>query len=237
MSPGWFVTGTDTEIGKTLVSAALLYRLGAEGERVVGMKPVASGARVTPDGLRNDDAMQLQRHSNVPAPYHLVNPYCFEPPIAPHIAAQRAGAHISLDRIEGCYRALARDAGRVVIEGVGGWRVPLNDQQTVADIPRRLELPVVLVVGLRLGCISHALLTAEAIRADGCRLAGWIANDLSGDATFATENIAALGARLKAPLLGQLPWFPAVSVAECAGRLQVERFVAPAVASGGTLRT
>ncbi len=206
MTRGWFVTGTDTEVGKTMVSAAMLHRLVSAGQRAVGMKPVASGAEPGLDGLRNADALLLQRHSNVAAAYEQVNPYCFEPPIAPHVAAARVGCRMSLKEIVLRYGELTAEADCAVVEGVGGWRVPLNDELTMATVARQLELPVVLVVGIRLGCINHALLTAESVLADGCRLAGWVANDLSDAPDAIPETMQALAARLPAPCWGVLPW-------------------------------
>jgi len=199
-----FVTGTDTGVGKTYASVALLRALRRHGERAVGMKPVASGCRETAQGLCNDDADALIAASDPAPPYASCNPYALAPPIAPHIAAREAGIEIALDRIIAAYRELAAMADRVVVEGVGGWAVPLSDALMQADLVRALDLPVVLVVGLRLGCISHALLSARAIRADGSVLAGWIANRVDPAMARADENLAALRARIDAPLLGVL---------------------------------
>jgi len=201
---GVFVTGTDTGIGKTRASALLVRAQRAGGRRAIGMKPVASGCRETPDGLRNDDAEALIAASDPVPPYAFCNPYAFAPPIAPHIAAREAGIAIALDPIVSAYGALAAMADRVVVEGVGGWAAPLSDALMQADLARALELPVVLVVGLRLGCISHALLSARAIRADGCVLAGWIANRIDPDMARPDENLDALRARIDAPLLAVL---------------------------------
>jgi dethiobiotin synthetase len=202
---GYFVTGTDTEVGKTLISLGLLRRLRDQGHRVAGMKPVASGATLSADGLRNEDALALQRASSQPLDYALVNPYCFEPPVAPHIAAQRAGITIELDRILDAWRRLAARTDRVVVEGVGGWLVPLGTHHTVADLAQALGLPVILVVGLRLGCINHALLTAQSIRRAGVPFAGWVANGLDPAMAEREANIAAIGSRLEAPLLAEVP--------------------------------
>jgi dethiobiotin synthetase len=200
------VTGTDTGVGKTLVACALLGALAARGLRVVGMKPVAAGAEPAAQGLRNDDVEQLVAAGNVSAPYELVNPYCFRPPIAPHIAAARAGVAIELDRIEASFRMLAGLADAVIVEGAGGFRVPLGAAADTAQLAARLALPVVLVVGMRLGCLNHALLTAEAIAARGLALAGWVANHVDGDMDAADDNVRALEARIAAPLLARVPF-------------------------------
>jgi dethiobiotin synthetase len=201
---GVFVTGTDTGMGKTRASAVLVRAQRAWGRRATGMKPVASGCRETAEGLRNEDAEALIRASDPAPPYALCNPYAFAPPIAPHIAAREAGVAIALDPIVAAYGKLAAMADRVVVEGVGGWAVPLSDALMQADLVRALDLPVVLVVGLRLGCISHALLSVRAIRADGCVLAGWIANRIDPDMARADENLDTLRARIGAPLFGVL---------------------------------
>ena len=177
MTPkGFFITGTDTEIGKTVVATALVRALVSRGLRIAAMKPVASGATRTPLGLRNDDALALMAVSNVEAPYERVNPYCFEPAISPHIAAEEADITIDLARIRHEFAALAARADCVIVEGAGGWLAPVGPRATMKDIANTLELPVVLVVGVRLGCINHALLTKLAIESHGARFAGWIAN-------------------------------------------------------------
>lgn len=200
-----FVTGTDTEIGKTLASCALLHAHAGKGRRVAGMKPVAAG--VGADGV-NEDVAQLRAASTVDAPYDLVNPFLFREPLAPHIAAQREGATINMARIVAAYQALCALADVVIVEGVGGFRVPLGERWDSADLAARLGLPVVLVVGLRLGCLNHALLTAESVRAAGLRLAGWIANAIDPGMAAPGENVAALAERLSAPLLGRFPHSP-----------------------------
>lgn len=201
---GVFVTGTDTGVGKTRASALLVRAQRACGRRAIGMKPVASGCRETPDGLRNEDAQALIAASDPAPAYALCNPYAFAPPIAPHIAAREAGVAIALDPIVAAYGQLAAMADRVVVEGVGGWSVPLSDALMQVDLVRALDLPVVLVIGLRLGCINHALLSTRAIRADDCVLAGWIANRIDPDMARAEENLDTLRARIDAPLLGVL---------------------------------
>lgn len=203
---GWFVTGTDTGVGKTCVSVALMHALRARGKRVLGMKPVASGCTATSAGLRNGDAEQLLQAASFPVPYAQVNPYAFEPAVAPHIAAHRAGVRLDLEHIAATARALAAQADCLVVEGVGGWRVPLAGTMGVNDLAARLGLPVILVVGLRLGCINHALLTVESIEHSGLPLAGWVANLVDPQMEMVTENVQDLSVRLPAPLLGVIPY-------------------------------
>jgi dethiobiotin synthetase len=198
---GVFVTGTDTGVGKTLVACALIRAIAASGRRVVGMKPIAAGARRSPEGPLNEDVELLLAAGNLAAPRARVNPYCFLPPVAPHLAARAAGIEIALDTIVAAYQELAAVADFVVVEGAGGFRVPLNAREDTAHLVARLGLPVVLVVGIRLGCLNHALLTAEAIRARGLTLAGWCANHVDPAMACAEENVAALAERLGAPLL------------------------------------
>ncbi len=219
--PGYFVTGTDTGVGKTAVALGLMHCLQAQGYRVAGMKPVASGCEATPAGLRNADALQLQHQSSIALDYALVNPYAFAPSIAPHIAARQAGVRIELDTIQSACAQLAGQVDRVVVEGVGGWLVPLNERETLADLARKLELPVVLVVGLRLGCLNHALLSAAAITHAGLQLAGWVANCLPPEPDCVEENINALKSRLPAPLLGVVPVLDAPEASEMAEYLVI----------------
>ena len=201
MNNGFFITGTDTEIGKTRFSVQLVQALRARGEQVAVMKPVASGAREIDGVLRNDDALALLAAAGNEQTYETCNPFCFAPPIAPHVAAREAGVRIDLQRIEDLARDLSRQADRLVVEGVGGWRVPLDGSADVATLAGRLQLPVILVVGLRLGCINHALLTAEAIRADGLNLIGWVANHIDPAASHVPQMIEAIDARIAAPRL------------------------------------
>lgn len=201
---GIFVTGTDTEVGKTYVSCALLDMLKQQGVNTAAMKPVASGAEKIKDQYVNDDALCLQRAATVDATYTQINPYIFSEAIAPHIAASRAGDEIKLETIMQSYQCLSEMADFVLVEGVGGWLVPLNAKQTVADLAKKLDLPVLLVVGMRLGCINHALLTAMAIEQSGVKLQGWIANKLEGDYVAVNENIESIQRRIKAPLLATL---------------------------------
>lgn len=205
MKRGYFVAGTDTEIGKTLIAGALVLKLRAEGLRTAGMKPVAAGTSAGPDGPINDDVAALMTVADGAYPRDLVNPYCFDEAIAPHLAAAHHGVAIDPQHILACYRALTGQADAVVVEGVGGWRVPLNDTLDAADLARLIGLPVVLVVGMRLGCISHALLTAESIRNKGLPLVGWVANRIDATMPFFDDNVAAISQRLQAPLLGVVP--------------------------------
>ena len=200
----YFVTGTDTGVGKTLVSAALLHTLAANHPRVVGMKPVAAGVVRHGDGWASEDALTLRAASTCAVPPELDNPVLLPDPLSPHIAAERAGVRIDIDHLVSCYRELARRADAVVVEGAGGFHVPLSDNTTGADLAQALALPVVLVVGLRLGCLNHALLTAEAIRARGLLLAGWVANRIDPAMQAQEENIAWLQRQLAAPLLADI---------------------------------
>jgi len=199
----YFLTGTDTEVGKTFTACALLYAARRQGFSTLGMKPVAAG--VDERGL-NEDVEQLIAASSVKAPRDLVNPCCFAAPIAPHIAATEEERMIDIDRLLAAFDQLAPQADFIIVEGVGGFRVPLDETVDTADLAQAFDLPVILVVGLRLGCLNHALLTAEAIRARGLGLAGWIANRIDPTMERWQENIAALESRLAAPLLGVLPW-------------------------------
>ena len=202
----WFITGTDTEIGKTRVSCDLARYLVARGERVAALKPIASGCEETADGLRNDDALALMAAANVPLPYEQVNPYAFKPPMAPHLAAAEAG--VEIDPAVAAHAAAQIEADWLLIEGVGGWSVPLNDDQMLADLAREYTRQVLLVVGLRLGCINHALLTAAQIERDGFELVGWVANQVDPDMLAAEGNFDALLRRMPVPCLGRLQYSP-----------------------------
>ncbi|MDP3834251.1 MAG: dethiobiotin synthase [Hydrogenophaga sp.] len=202
---GCFVTGTDTGVGKTLVSAALLHTLAHHHRRVVGMKPVAAGL-IDHQGHRvSEDVLALRAASSVAVPPELDNPVALPDAMAPHLAAKRAGRTVTVSELLIAYRALRERADVVVVEGAGGWRVPVNDHETLADLAKAIGAPVVLVVGLRLGCLNHALLTAEAIRADGLPLAGWVANAIDPDMACRDENIDTLRRWLPAPWLGTVP--------------------------------
>ena len=189
---GFFVTGTDTEIGKTFVSALLVELLVKEDLSVIGMKPIASGAKNIDGVLKNGDALSLIEASNVDVDYKNINPYVFEPAISPHIAAADAGVEIDLENIKNKFLELKNKSDVVVVEGVGGWYAPLSYHCTVADLAETLNLPIILVVGLRLGCLSHALLTAQAIRQSGLPIAGWIANHVEKEFSSAEKNIETL---------------------------------------------
>jgi dethiobiotin synthetase len=201
---GFFVTGTDTGVGKTLVACSLLRAFAARGSRCVGMKPVASGALARGRGLVHEDVERLIAAGNVAAPRERVNPYCFADPIAPHLAAAGAGRRIDLDHIARCFAALAETADTVIVEGVGGFRVPLGDGTDTAQLAAQLALPVVLVVGVRLGCLNHALLTAEAVSGRGLTLAGWVANHIEPEMAAADENVQALESLIAAPLIARI---------------------------------
>jgi dethiobiotin synthetase len=205
MSKGWFITGTDTGVGKTRVAEAILRAAVSAGKRAVGMKPIASGCHSSAEGLRNEDAQVLMRAANVAAAYADVNPYAFAPPIAPALAARAAGVTIALDEIERCAVRLAQRADCIVVEGAGGWLAPVGDALTMADVARALKWPVILVVGMRLGCLNHALLTLAAIHHAGLPMAGWIANHVDPDMDRADENVALLEQRLAAPPLAIIP--------------------------------
>ncbi len=219
---GCFVTGTDTHIGKTLVSCALLFALCKAGVDAVGMKPVASGASWVeqPDGSmgewQNDDVDLLTAHSRHQLPNELIAPYLFRTATAPHIAAMHEGKTIELAPILDAFSHLRTQSGAIVVEGVGGFRVPFSDTLDSADLAQQLGLPVVLVVGVRLGCLNHALLTAEAIAARGLQLAGWVANLVDENMLYPGDNVAALKARLPAPLLGCIPFMQPASAAVAA---------------------
>lgn len=221
MVRGLFITGTDTGCGKTEVTLGLMQALQQRGETVLGMKPVASGAAPTPDGARNRDALRLQAQGSRPLPYPWVNPFVYEPPIAPHLAAESAARLIDLDEIEAGVRRLSELADRVLVEGVGGWYVPLGEDNTVADLACRLGLPVVLVVGLRLGCINHALLSEACIRHSGARLLGWVANQVEAEVPALEGNLRTLRERLSVPCLGTIPWLEAVSPGKTSEHLDV----------------
>ncbi len=202
---GYFVTGTDTGVGKTRVAVALVHALRAQGLRVAVMKPVAAGC--APD-VPNEDVSALMQAANVAADIDDVNPYRFDAAIAPHIAAAQAGVRIELDRVADAYARLAACADAVVVEGAGGWRVPLNEREDMADLAVRLGLPVLLVVGLRLGCLNHALLSADAVVRRGLPWAGWVGNVIDPAMACVEENLAALHRRLPGPCLGVAPYEP-----------------------------
>jgi len=218
---GYFITGTDTGVGKTVVTLGLMQLLQAQGQSVAAMKPLASGCERHADGMRNADALLLQKQASLVLAYDRVNPYAFKPAIAPHIAAEQAGVTIDTDEICHEYNRIKESADCVLVEGAGGWLVPLNENETLADVARLMGLDVIMVVAIRLGCLNHALLTAAAIAAAGCTLAGWVANLLPPLPEFAEQNISALESRISAPLLGVLPEFQGLSARAVAEKLSL----------------
>jgi dethiobiotin synthetase len=228
MTRAIFVTGTDTGVGKTRVAAALCRALAARGIRVAAMKPVASGCLRTPQGLRNDDALALQGAMTVRARYADVNPYAFEPAIAPHIAAAEAGAAIEFDVLDRAYQRLRMQSDVLIIEGAGGWLAPLDAARGFGDLAARWQTEVILVVGLRLGCLNHALLTAESIERRGLRLCAWVANSIDPGFERRMENVASLQSRLSSPCLGLLAFEPHASPESLAKALVVDALLGAA---------
>lgn len=194
-----------------MASTALLQAASAAGLRCAGYKPVASGSEMTAEGLRNSDALALQSNSSMMLEYHQVNPYVFAEPTSPHIASQHEGSPILLERLSAGLHQLEKQADWLLVEGAGGWFTPLSEQYTFADWVQQEQLPVILVVGIKLGCINHALLTAQAIQHAGLCLAGWIANDIIAPSTRHQEYLQALSSRLTAPLLGEIPYLPRIT--------------------------
>lgn len=207
----YFITGTDTDVGKTYIASSLVKHFVQQGFKVIGMKPVAAGCELVNDHLLNDDVSQLMYVSNVKAPLALVNPYAFQPAIAPHIAAQQASITISLEVIANAFQQLQQLADVVIVEGAGGFYVPLNKQETIADLAVKLNVPVILVVGMRLGCINHALLTVQAIQVRGLSIAGWVANQVGGEMNAYQANFDTLQQMIAAPCLAEVKWSGVVS--------------------------
>lgn len=223
MSQAYFIAGTDTDVGKTTIAAGLLHAARLQGLSTLAAKPVASGCAVTSKGLRNADALALIDQSTVQLPYERVNPFAFEPAIAPHLAAREAGVALALPALlKAMQGILAEGADFTLIEGAGGWRVPLSDHANLSDLAIALKLPVILVVGVRLGCINHALLSAEAIARDGLQLAGWVANVIEPRTSRLEENLASLAERLPAPCLGRVPRLKQASADAVAEHLQLD---------------
>jgi len=207
MTQSYFVIGTDTNVGKTYVASRLVQHFAQSGLKAIGMKPIASGCELSAQGeLQNEDVITLSNASNVAAPKNLINPYHFAPAIAPHIAAEQAAIVISLDAIVHAYQQLTTLAEVVIVEGAGGFFVPLNQTQMLADLAVQLNIPIILVVGIRLGCINHALLTVEAIKARGLTLAGWVANEIDPNSRRFAENLTSLQQRIAAPCLSVVRW-------------------------------
>lgn len=222
MTAALFITGTDTEVGKTTIAAALLHAARRAGLSTAAAKPVASGCERTTDGLRNNDALALLGECSLSMRYEQVNPFAFEPAIAPHLAAREAGIELSVAKLLQPVRdMLEMGADFSVVEGAGGWRVPLAGRETLSDLSIQLGLPVILVVGVRLGCINHALLSAEAIARDGLHLAGWVANIVDPATSRLQENLETLTERLAAPCLGQVPRLASASPTEVARYLDL----------------
>jgi dethiobiotin synthetase len=220
---GCFVTGTDTGVGKTLISAALVHKLASAGVRSAGMKPLAAGAEIRDGALWNEDVAMLTAQASVRLPVELVCPLMFREAAAPHIAATLEDRDINIDTVMRAYRQISAQVDALVVEGVGGFRVPLTDQLDTADLATAMQLDVILVVGLRLGCLNHALLTAEAIAARGLTLAGWVANQIDPAMPHQAANLDTLSQRLPAPLLGVVRWMPVPSAAEAAASIDASR--------------
>lgn len=226
MAKAFFITGTDTDVGKTTIAAGLLVAANRRGLSTAAIKPIASGCERTPDGLRNADALLLQSAMSLSLAYEEVNPIALEPAIAPHLAAAQVGMHVSVMQLAGiCRGVLTQRADLTLVEGAGGWRVPLNARELLSELPKLLRLPVIMVVGIRLGCINHALLTAEAIARDGLYLAGWVANSAGPDMSNIAENIATIKGYLRAPCLGEVPYLPQLSPEAVADYLNCEPLV------------
>lgn len=218
----WFIAGTDTGVGKTRVACQLLAAARLAGLSTAALKPIAAGAESTAEGLRNDDALALQQYCHPAMDYEALNPVCLAEPIAPHLAAREAAESLNLTRmLPMCRDFLALNRDFSLIEGAGGWHVPLNDEERLSDLVIALELPVILVVGMRLGCLSHALLTAEAIEGAGLKLAGWVANHMEADMPYAGDNVAYLKQSIAAPLLGEVPYNPGVPAEQQASLLDL----------------
>ncbi len=226
MIPALFVTGTDTGVGKTRVAAALCRALAARGARVAAMKPVASGCVPTPEGLRNEDALTLLAAMNVRARYSEVNPYAFAPAIAPHIAAREAGVDIDFSVLDRAHDRLRMQSEVLIVEGAGGWLAPLDSSRAFADLAVRWQMDVVLVVGMRLGCLNHALLTVESIERRDLRLRGWVANSIDPSFPRSAENISSLESRISAPRLGIFGFEPEADLEALARALAVDALTA-----------
>ena len=228
VTPAWFVTGTDTGVGKTRIAAALCRALAGRGIRVAAMKPVASGCTPTSDGLRNDDALTLLAAMNVRARYSEVNPYAFAPAIAPHIAAQEAEVNIDFQVLDRAYERLRMQSQALIVEGAGGWLAPLDASRGFADLAAHWQMDVILVVGMRLGCLNHALLTVESIERRGLRLGGWVANSIDPGFERPAENMSSLKNRISAPCLGSFPFEPQADPEALAQGLAIDALIASA---------
>ena len=217
-----FITGTDTDVGKTVIATGFLAAANQAGLRTAAIKPISAGCELTEQGMTNSDALQLQAVASHALPYQQVNPVALEPAIAPHIAANEAGKRLSASRLTGFCRGLSLlPVDLVVIEGAGGWRVPINERETLANVACELNCAVIVVVGMRLGCLNHTLLTVEAIRRDGLKIAGWVANIIDPDMPRLNENIDTLKQRIAEPCLGIVPRLDDLSPQQVASYLTV----------------
>lgn len=222
----FFIAGTDTGVGKTLVTAAILHLAKEQGLKTLALKPVAAGCELIDGELRNQDALILDQFSSVTLPYQQLNPVALELAVAPHIAAAKSGKRLSADRIVGiCRGAMMSSWDLCLVEGAGGWRVPLNERETMADIPVALALPVILVVGMRLGCLNHALLTVDAMARDGLPVAGWVANIIDPDMAELDANIATLAQRFAFPLLGVVPFQKDITPPQASEHLDISKLL------------
>ena len=218
----FFITGTDTDAGKTLITQGLLEKANQAGLQTIGLKPVAAGCEPSAEGLRNSDALFLQQAASIKLSYAEVNPFALEPPIAPHLAALEVGKRLSAERIAAvCRGAMMTKYDFLLVEGAGGWRVPLNERETFARVPALLNMPVILVVGMKLGCINHAMLTAEAILRDGLEIAGWVANRVDPNMEQYEGNVDTLKHVFRFPLLGEVPYLEDRSAASVAKFLDI----------------
>ena len=222
MIKSFFVTGTDTDVGKTAVAAAMLVALQAQGKTTAAIKPVAAGAQQMSVGPRNEDGLILQRYQTAELPYEQVNPVLLQQPLSPHIAAARQQRRLTVSQLVAyCRGMMLQPADVLLIEGAGGWRVPINAVETLAGLPRELNTPVILVVGMRLGCLNHAVLTAEAIRHDGLQVVGWVANQVDPQMAEVEANIATLRERLPGQFMGHVPWIQAAAPTVMASYIDV----------------
>ena len=229
MPAHFFVTGTDTDVGKTLISEGLIHAANQQGLSTAALKPIAAGCEQTPEGLRNSDALILQRAINTPLSYEQINPVALEAAIAPHVAAEQEGRRLSADRLAGfCRGVLMQRTDFVIVEGAGGWRVPLNRRETLADVAKQLSLPIIMVVGMRLGCLNHAYLTAEAIRRDGLVLAGWVSNHIDPSMAAYEASLADLEQGLGAPCLGHIPFLSNPAGIHIKNDLDIGKILPPA---------
>ncbi|WP_027848563.1 dethiobiotin synthase [Marinospirillum minutulum] len=220
MKAAYFITGTDTDAGKTTLAAGFLYAAKQQQLSTLAMKPLASGCEMTKQGLRNSDALALMAQSSIKLAYQAVNPYAFAPPIAPHLAAKEVGLELNVSDLYSAAQVILQEqADLTLIEGAGGWRVPLSNQAFLSDLAIALKLPVILVVGVKLGCINHAVLTAEAIINDGLKLAGWVANGVDANCSYLEENLASLKQLMPAPCLGEVPYLEQASAKAVANYL------------------